>query len=98
MSKDKDKSKQTGSLSSSLPLFFAPSLVLSLFLSLPLLDVRCVLPGAYGEIGDGVEVGSQHLGVLEELISECVEPVQRDEQVSGCHPLLKDETETRRGG
>lgn len=57
-----------------------------------------MLPGAYGEIGDGVEVGSQHLGVLEELVSESVEPVQRDQQVGGCHPLLYRERQREGDG
>lgn len=46
------------------------------------------LPATHGEIRDGVEVGAQHFSVLEELVSESVESVQRDEQVSGCHPFL----------
>lgn len=57
---------------------------------------RCLLPAAHREIGDGVEVRLQHFGVLEELVSEGVKSVQRDEQVSGCHPFL--ETTKKTGG
>lgn len=46
-------------------------------------------PSAHREIGDGVEVGAQHFGILEELVSEGVEPVQGDEEVSCCHPFLE---------
>lgn len=46
-------------------------------------------PGADGEIGDGVEVGSQHLRVAEHLVTERVEAVQRDPQLRGRHPVLQ---------
>lgn len=48
------------------------------------------LPAAHREVRDGVEVGAQHLGVFEQLVSESVESVQRDEQVGGGHPFLKE--------
>lgn len=47
-----------------------------------------LLPATHGEIRDGIKVRAQHFGVLEELVSESVEPVQRDEQVGGGHPFL----------
>lgn len=48
-----------------------------------------LLPAAHWKIGDGVEVGTQHFGILEELVPEGVEPVQGDEEVSCCHPFLE---------
>lgn len=56
-----------------------------------------LLPASNGEIGDGVEVRAQHFGVLEELVSEGVEPVQGDEQVSGRHPFLEKKKRTDGG-
>lgn len=52
-------------------------------------DTKCLLPATHGEIRDGIKVRAQHFGVLEELVSESVEPVQRDEQVGGGHPFLE---------
>lgn len=49
----------------------------------------CLLPATHREIRDGIEVRAQHFSVLEKLISKGVKPVQRDEQVSGCHPFLE---------
>lgn len=48
------------------------------------------LPAAHREVRDGVKVGAQHLGLFEQLVSESVESVQRDEQVGGGHPFLKE--------
>lgn len=50
---------------------------------------RCPSPATHGEVGDGVVVRLQHLGVLEDVIPKCVEPVQGDKQVSDGHPLLQ---------
>lgn len=49
----------------------------------------CLLPATHREIRDGIEVRAQHFRILEKLISKGVKPVQRDEQVSGCHPFLE---------
>jgi len=60
--------------------------------SLPLLpspQPGCPSPATNREVGDGIVVRLQHLGVLEDVISECVEPVQGDEQVGDGHPLLQ---------
>lgn len=46
------------------------------------------LPAAHREVGHGVVVGLQHLGVLEDVIPERVEPVEGDEEVGAGDPLL----------
>lgn len=56
---------------------------------------RYLLPATHREIRDGIEVRAQHFSVLEELVSKGVKPVQGDEQVSGCHPVLEKK---RQGG
>lgn len=56
---------------------------------------RCLLPATHREIRDGIEVRAQHFSVLEELVSKGVKPVQRDEQVGGCHPFLEKEKKGR---
>lgn len=53
------------------------------------LDGKCHSPATHGEIRDGVIVRAQHFSILEELVSKGVKPVQRNEQVSGCHPFLE---------
>lgn len=55
-----------------------------------------LLPATHGEIRDGIKVRAQHFGVLEELVSESVEPVQRDEQVGGGHPFLGEKKEEKK--
>lgn len=56
-----------------------------------------LLPASHRKIGDGVEVGAQHFGILEELVSEGVEPVQGDEEISCCHPFLEKRKTNERG-
>lgn len=46
-------------------------------------------PSPHGEVGDGVVVGLEHLGVVEDLVPERVEPVQRHSDVGGRHPVLR---------
>lgn len=46
-------------------------------------------PATNREVRDGIVVRLQHLGVFEDVIPKCVEPVQGDEQVSDSHPLLQ---------
>lgn len=48
-----------------------------------------VSPSPHGEVGDGVVVGLEHLGVIEDLVPEGVEPVQRHSDVGGRHPVLR---------
>lgn len=48
------------------------------------------LPGTNGQIRDGIEVGFQHLRVLEHFVSKRVEPSQHYHDLGGCHPILKD--------
>lgn len=45
-------------------------------------------PAAHREVGHGVVVGLQHLGVLEDVIPKCVEPVERDEELGAGDPVL----------
>lgn len=52
------------------------------------------LPGSDSEVRDGVEVGAQHLGVAEVLVTEGVHAVQRDAQVSCRHPFLPRERDS----
>lgn len=56
------------------------------------------LPAADREVRDGVIVGLQHLGILEDIVSERVEPVQRDEEVGAGHPLLSSSCHKRAVG
>lgn len=49
-------------------------------------------PCPHGHVGDGVEIGAQHLLIAEHFITEGVEPVQRYHNVGGCHPFLKNGT------
>lgn len=46
-------------------------------------------PGADGDVGDGVEVGLQHVRVAEVLVSERVHAVQGDPDVGRRHPFLE---------
>lgn len=48
-----------------------------------------VSPSPHGEVGDGVVVGLEHLGVIEDLVSKRVEPVQGHSDVGGRHPVLR---------
>lgn len=48
-----------------------------------------VSPSPHGEVGDGVVVGLEHLGVIEDLVPKRVEPVQRHPDVGGRHPVLR---------
>lgn len=48
-----------------------------------------VSPSPHGEVRDGVVVGLEHLGVVEDLVPERVEPVQRNSDVGGRHPVLR---------
>lgn len=52
------------------------------------------LPSSHSKVRDGVVVGLQDLGVIEDLVPECVEPVQGHSDVRGRHPVLQ---ETQRG-
>lgn len=47
------------------------------------------LPSSHREVRDGVVVGLEDLGVIEDLVSECVEPVQGHSDVGGRHPVLQ---------
>lgn len=52
-------------------------------------------PSSHCEVGDSVVVGLEDLGVVENLISERVEPVEGDFDISGRDPFLqKKETQT----
>lgn len=59
--------------------------------------VSCSLPASHRKIGDGVEVGAQHFGILEELVPEGVEPVQGDEEIRCRHPFLEQRKANERG-
>lgn len=48
------------------------------------------LPSSHSEVGDGVVVGLEDLGVVKNLVSERVEPVQGHSDVSGRHPVLQE--------
>lgn len=48
----------------------------------------CPLPSPHSEVRDGVVVGLEDLGVVENLVSERVEPVQGHSDVGGRHPVL----------
>lgn len=50
------------------------------------------LPSAHGEIGDGVVVGLEHFGVVEDFVAKRVEAVQGHADVGGCHPVLSHHT------
>lgn len=57
-----------------------------------LADIKCFLgslPSSHGEVRDGVVVGLEDLGVVEDLVSERVEPVQGHSDVRGRHPVLQ---------
>lgn len=45
--------------------------------------------GTNGNIGNGIEVRPEHLLVAEQLVTECVEAIQDDSDVSGGDPLLE---------
>lgn len=45
-------------------------------------------PGADGEVDDAVVVRLEHLVVVEHLVSESVQSVQRDTDICGRHPFL----------
>lgn len=47
------------------------------------------LPSSHGEVRDGVVVGLEDLGVVENLVPERVEPVQGHPDVGGRHPVLQ---------
>lgn len=47
--------------------------------------------GSDGDVGDGVPVRLQHLDVAEDLVSERVQTVQGDTDVSRCYPFLLDD-------
>lgn len=40
-------------------------------------------------IGNGIEVGSQHLFVAKQFVTERVQTIQRDSDISRCDPLLE---------
>lgn len=48
-----------------------------------------VSPSPHGEVGDGVVVGLEHLGIVEDLVPERVESVQRHSDVCCRHPVLR---------
>ena len=48
------------------------------------------LPSSHGEVGDGVVVGLEDLGVVEDLVSKRVEPVQGHPDIRGRYPFLED--------
>lgn len=48
------------------------------------------LPSSHSKVRDGVVVGLQDLGVIEDLVPECVEPVQGHSDVRGRHPVLQE--------
>lgn len=52
------------------------------------------LPATHREVRHSVVVRLEHSGVLEDVISKCVEPVQRDQEISAGDPLLGKETGT----
>jgi hypothetical protein len=43
-------------------------------------------------VGDGVEVGLEHLSVAEHFIAERVETIEGDSDICGRHPLLENLT------
>jgi hypothetical protein len=47
-------------------------------------------PAANSEVRDGVEVRPEDIRVTKDFISECVDAVQDDPDVSCCNPFLKD--------
>lgn len=52
------------------------------------------LPSSHGEVRDGVVVGLEDLGIVENFVSERVEPVQGHSDVCGRHPVLNgDDTD-----
>lgn len=55
------------------------------------------LPSSHSEVRDGIVVGLEDLGVVEDLVSECVESVQGHPDVGCSHPVLQ-ETQQRCGG
>lgn len=63
-------------------------------LDLPHLGLLAALPAAHREVRHSVVVRLEHPGVLENVISKCVEPVQRDQDLSAGDPLLGKGTGT----
>lgn len=54
----------------------------------------CVFsPAPHGEIRYGIKIWAKHFGIFEELVSKCVQSVQRDENIRGRHPVLRRERE-----
>lgn len=53
------------------------------------------LPSTHSKVRDGIVVGLQDLGVVENFVSERVQPVQGHSDVGGRHPLLQ---QTQHGG
>ena len=53
-------------------------------------EYQCMsLPSSHSKVRDGVIVGFEDLGIVENLVSERVEPVQGHFDVSGGHPVLQ---------
>lgn len=52
------------------------------------------LPATHREVRHSVVVRLEHSGVLEDVIPKCVEPIQRDQEISAGDPLLGKETRT----
>lgn len=48
------------------------------------------LPSSNSKVRDGVVVGLEDLGVVENLVTERVEPVQGHSDVRGRHPVLQE--------
>ena len=52
------------------------------------------LPATHREVRHSVVVRLEHSGVLEDVVPKCVEPIQRDQDISAGHPLLGRDTGT----
>ena len=44
---------------------------------------------SYGNVADGIVVGSEHLRIVENFIAKRVEAIERDADVRGCDPFLE---------
>lgn len=60
----------------------------------PVPGLLAALPAAHREVRHSVVVRLEHPGVLENVVSKCVEPVQRDQDLSAGDPLLGKGTGT----
>lgn len=63
-------------------------------LFLPPLALSSSLPATHREVRHSVVVRLEHSGVLEDVIPKCVEPIQRDQEISAGNPFLGKKTRT----